>query len=512
MGSWQHFISGDYYKLKMFRDMNKNTMNLFILLLAVFMTITFPITIACQSSALSAAELPYNQSEALQAKEAEEASRLHDIPHYYIKVAIDMEDASYSGSAVIDYTNIEGRELSSIFLRLIPNGGGTYGNGLLAVESLMVNGSSVETKYSLDDSALEIMLDEPLEAGAHLVIRFDFEGNVPVDFDGGGYGIFNLKDGVMSLAGWYPILAVYDDEGWNIDPVSTIGDSVYSDIAYYTVELTLPDGIIHAATGSMIRETRDGSSIKYNYVSGPVRDFFIAAGNDFKVKTKKLQGIIVNVYYLPGHEQSADMTLGIAKGSLKTFTDKFGTYPYDELDIVEAPMNGSIAVEFPGIVVVGSQVFGNAVFTSHEIAHQWWYNIVGNDVIDDPWLDEALTTYSSILYYEFSRSGVEHGQVLDYFENEYENTLSSGNDDMIAQGLDHFEKLGGRHYSRIVYTKGAIFYHRLRQEIGDKAFFAALKDYYKDLKYSIASNEDILDRFEEFSGKQLDNFYSQWLY
>jgi hypothetical protein len=359
---------------------------------------------------------------------------------------------------------------------------------------------------------MEILLDEPLEAEGHLTIKFNFEGNVPVDFEGGGYGIFNLKNGVISLAGWYPILAVYDDEGWNIDPVSPIGDSVYSDIAYYTVELTLPDGVSHAATGSMIGESGGNGSVKYKYVSGPVRDFFIAAGSDFKVKTKKMQGIDVNVYYLPGHEQSAEMTLSIAKGSLKTFTNKFGNYPYKELDIVDAPMNGSIAVEFPGIVVVGSQVFGNAVFTSHEIAHQWWYNVVGNDVIDDPWLDEALTTYSSIIYYEFSRSGVEYGQVLDYFETEYDNVLSSGKDDAVTLGLDHFEELGGKHYSRIVYTKGALFYHQLRQEIGDKAFFAALKDYYSDIKYGIASNEDILDRFEEFSEKQLDDFYTEWLY
>jgi aminopeptidase N len=496
----------------MLENSNKKTRKIFVLVFTIFIAVTLPVTIACGSSDISGAELPYGQSSALQVIETERVSKLPDITHYNLKVTIDMEKASYSGSAVIDYTNLEDRELSSLFLRLLPNGGGTYGNGRLEVGNLTVNGSSTEVKYSLDDSVLEIILDEILEAGAHLAIKFDFEGIVPVDFDGGGYGIFNLSNDVMSLAGWYPILAVYDDEGWNIDPVYPIGDSVYSDIAYYTVEITLPDDMGHAATGSMIGEISDSGSTKYSYVSGPVRDFFIITGNDFKVKTKKMQGIDVNVYYLDGHEKAADMTLRIAKGSLKTFNDKFGTYPYDELDIIDAPMNGSIAVEFPGIVVVGSQIFGNAVFTSHEIAHQWWYNVVGNDVIDDPWLDEALTTYSSIIYYEFSRSGIEYGQVLDYFEAEYENTQASGNDDTITQGLDYFEKLGGRHYSTIVYTKGAIFYHQLRMEIGDKAFFTALKDYYSDLKYGIASNEDILDRFEEFSGRNLDSFYQEWLY
>ena len=81
---------------------------------------------------------------------------------------------------------------------------------------------------------------------------------------------------------------------------------------------------------------------------------------------------------------------------------------------------------------------------------------MGNDVIDDPWIDEALTTYSSIIFYEFNRSGTEYRQVLDYFKSEYEKAISSGDDDSVTEGLDHFEALGGRHYSRIVYSKGAL--------------------------------------------------------
>jgi hypothetical protein len=483
-----------------------------VLPLMIFMFFVIPITIACGYTALSGTDLSYGQSEAMLRSAIGEASQLPDIPHYDLRLEIDMEDASYGGSAVIDYTNLEEVSLSSIFLRLLPNGGGTYGEGLIEVSLMMVNGSEVDPVLSLDDSALEIILEKPLEPEGHITISLDFNGKVPVDFAGGGYGIFSKKDEVIALAGWYPMLAVYDDEGWNIDPVSSIGDSAYSDIAYYTVRITLPGDMRLAATGSLIEEKENNGLTDYQYVSGPVRDFFVIAGKDFEVKSRKIQGIMVNTYFLPGHDKAADMTLDIAEGSLKTFNKEFGDYPYRELDIVDAPTNGSVAVEFPGIVVVGSPVFGNAVFTSHEIAHQWWYNVVGNDVIDDPWIDEALTTYSSIIYYEFSRSGIEYGQVLDYFEDEYKKTKSSGNNAAVTEGLDRFEELGGRYYSRVVYSKGAIFYHELRQEIGDRAFFAALKDYYKDKKYSIASADDILDRFEEFSGRELDDFYQEWLY
>ena len=69
-----------------------------------------------------------------------------------------------------------------------------------------------------------------------------------------------------------------------------------------------------------------------------------------------------------------------------------------------------------------------------------------------------------------------------------------------------------KHYSLIVYVKGALFFHHLREKIGDDAFFKALQDYYQSKKYQIASPEDILDVFERASGEQLDDFYQEWLY
>lgn len=478
----------------------------------IFSIIIFMLTVSCNSSVMSDSVLPYEQSSALLPSARKDALELPDIPHYDIQLKVDFKNASYTGSAKIDYTNLEGITLGSLFFRLFPNGGKVYGEGSLEVSSVKVDGRDMQTNLSFSDSVFEVMLDKPIPAEKHILISMDFYGTVPVDFRGGGYGLYNLKEEVLSLAGWYPMLAVYDDEEWNLDPVSGIGDSVYSDIAYYTVEFAVPEGMSHSATGILI-DSVDSSGFTYNrYISGPVRDFFIVIGRDLRLKSNKAQDIMINTYYLPGHEDEADKTLDIAAGSLRTFNNKFGYYPYTELDIIEAPMNGSIAVEFPGIVVVGSSVYGNAIFISHEIAHQWWYNLVGNDVIDDPWIDEALATYSSIIYYEYNRTDSEYKQVLLYFENEYKRGIDSGNDDLVTESLEHFEKLGGKYYNRIVYSKGAVFYHNLREKIGDKAFFQALKDYYLDKKYKIASADDLLNRFEESSGMELDDFYQEWLY
>lgn len=443
----------------------------------------------------------------------EEAKGLPEIPHYTIKVEFDYANASYKGTALIDYTNLEGVPLDSIYLRLFPNGGKAYGNGSLGISNMKVDGLEVQTILSLEDTALEIKLTQLLDDGKETGINFNFNGRIPRDFDEGGYGIFSLTGKSVSLAGWYPILAVYDEEGYNLDDSSGIGDSVYSDMAYYDIELTAPSQLKVASTGIEVDSKNIGSGkTLYNLTSGPSRDFAIALGEDLKVLSKYEQGTKINAYYLPGHEKAARETLEIAVNSIKIFNKKFGPYLYNELDIIDAPMNGNIAVEFPGIVLISSNLYGDTVFTVHEIAHQWWYNTVGNDVIDDPWLDEALTTYSSAIYFEFIKSKEYGRQFIEYFEKEHKNNVDSGGDDIITEGLGHFEGLGPEHYSLIVYVKGALFFHSVRNAIGDEDFFKALQDYYQLKKYLIASPEDLLDQFELVSGIDLNDLYDEWLY
>jgi aminopeptidase N len=437
---------------------------------------------------------------------------LSDIPYYYINTEVDFNGGDYKGSVKIDYVNLEQAVLESLYFRLFPNGGGIYGNGFIKIGSVKVDGAETSSILSLDDSVMKVVLPEELSKKESIEIEISFNGKTSGEA-GMDYGIHNTIDGVMTLSGWYPILAVYDDEGWNLDPVTNIGDSVYSDTAYYDIELITDEGLIVASTGVIIdSKSTDNKKIKYRMKSGPSRDFFMVMGRDFEVLTTNYEDTSINAYYLDGNKGQAKKTLDIAKGAMETFNKKFGTYPYTEMDLVELPVNRSIGIEFPGIMLISTPVFGNGIFTSHEIAHQWWYNIVGNDVIDEPWLDEALTSYSSIVYYEFNAPEAEYLGVLDYFESEYTKTLEAGRDDIVTGSLDHFEELGSSHYYQIVYIKGALFFDALRDVVGDEIFFNTLYEYFGQYKYDIASTEDILELFEETSGMKLDGLYDQWLY
>jgi len=128
-------------------------------------------------------------------------------------------------------------------------------------------------------------------------------------------------------------------------------------------------------------------------------------------------------------------------------------------------------------------------------------------------MDEALTTYSSSLYYEFTQGTQAAEGLFSYYENRYQQAVDAGSDDQVTQSVTYFENLNDpRRYGAIVYAKGALFFRALRQEIGDEAFFSALADYFKDYKYKIARPDDLLNAFEQAAGKPLGDFYQQWLY
>ncbi len=443
-------------------------------------------------------------------------------PHYTMSLNIGQDQHSFTGQARVDYTNLENTALDRLYFRLIPNGHKSYGNGSLSVSQVSIDNQAAEPQQSLQDSILEVPLPQSLEPGEKTQVEFTFSGQVPVDFSGsgsGGYGIYNYSQGVLALSGWYPILAVYNDQGWNLDPVSEIGDSVFSDAAFYSVDVNAPENLIIASSGVAENQHPDAGRSIYHFESGPARDFFLVMSPDYQVDSESLGDIQVNSYSLPGNSKGGQAALQIAADSLQIYNQKFGPYPYTEFDVVDAPMKYASGVEFPGIVLIGDSLYGDAetptfiVTIAHEVAHQWWYNVIGNDVFDNPWMDEALATYSSSLYYEFGHGGSRAANgLISYWENRYRQTKQDGKDDGVAQSLAHFESLNDPGvYSGVVYNKGGLFFKNLRQEIGDEAFFSALQNYYQTYQFQIATPDDLLNEFENSSGKQLDDFYNQWL-
>jgi hypothetical protein len=444
---------------------------------------------------------------------AGDIAQLDDLTQYHIDLVADMETLTLTGSQRLLYTNNETVELSEIYFRLFPNTP-DYG-GWLSIERITVNGQEPEVTYELSDTAMKVFLVEPLAPEAQLDILIDFRVVVP-EGNQHGYGAFNYENGIMALAGFYPLVPVYDDEGWNVELAADYGDAVYSDTALYNLHLTVPEDIVVVTSGSIVSETdNDDGTRTLHCVSGPMRDFNVVMSRDFVVKSATVGQTIVNSFYLPMDEAAGERVLQYVSDALRTYNERFGLYPFAEFDAVETSITAA-GIEYPGLIVIAQRFYeegqegGFFEFAiAHEVAHQWWYSMVGSDQIDEPWLDEALTNYSTLVYFEDIHGQQEAQSILaHYFEGPYRQIVEEGRDAVVAQPVAAFSE---EEYAPIVYGKGPLFFHALRQEVGDETYFAIMKEYLRQHKYRIATPEGFLRVAESVSGRDLDAIHKQWI-
>jgi aminopeptidase N len=197
--------------------------------------------------------------------------------------------------------------------------------------------------------------------------------------------------------------------------------------------------------------------------------------------------------------------------SLRIFNRRFGPYPYTEFDVA-ATFTSAAGVEYPGLIVIADRYYEGGHYewvVAHEVAHQWWYNVVGNDQVDDPWVDEAITQYSSVLYFE-DRYGVRAAAQArqEGLVSRWDSAREAGRDRAVAGPVASFAI---EDYGAIVYGKGPLFFHALREEIGDSRFFEFMRVYFQEHRYGIATPESLLAVAETVSGQNLDDLYSEWI-
>jgi hypothetical protein len=440
---------------------------------------------------------------------------------YQLNLSLDLEESAYHGSAKIIYTNHTGVELPDLVLRTYPNSTRIYG-GELSISSPLVNGQPVETETFLpDNTAVRLNLVNPLKPGDSLEIDLDFQGRYPQDFGNstGIYGIFNYvsAEQVLTLANGYPLLAPWRDGGWDVQPVIGIGDAVVSAGALYLVDIQAPENWQVVTSGTALESGDNVSgSAHWRFASGLMRDFVIIASPNFTLREEQVDGVLIHHWGLPEGRARWDDAVQATVDALSLFNQRFGPYPYNELDAVSVPLELASGVEYPGVFIIGARQYQPnnqrpfllGIVVAHEVAHQWWYGVVGNDVIEHPWQDEALATFSSLLYQQVYQPDVYAG-TLQFYRDQVSALDQGSGDTAIDQPLQAFIDRSGQ-YSPVVYTKGALFFVDLRDRLGDQVFFNGLDSYYEDEKYKIASPADLLGAFETACGCNLDDFYTQW--
>ncbi len=437
------------------------------------------------------------------------------LPRYAISVTLDLDGAIVYGSQTLTYTNSEPTALPELCFRLYPNVHYVY--GLLEVGNVAVNGVPAATHLEEQDTFLRVTLPTPLASNASLTVHLDFTTSIPTHTPS-GYGPLVYRDNVLTLAHWHPMLMVHDSAGWHTELGPDYGDFVFSGAAFYTVNVNSPRSVVVVATGVPYQTAVHGADRKsQTFWAGPVRDFYLVASSEYCVASTTVGPTIVNSYYLAGDEERGRQALTVAAQTLDGLNRRVGQYPYLEFDVIESPMRGAAGIEYPGVVAI-SQAFYRSATTSrdlefvvsHEVAHQWWYGVVGNNQIMEPWLDEALTNYSVTFYWEAAHSAQDAAYFAQQaFEARYQAAVRERRD--MAVNLPVSAYGNGSQYYDMVYAKGALFFDGLRKALGDDTFFRILAEYYRSYRYRIATGQDFLGLATSIGGPVVRQVYNQWV-
>lgn len=433
---------------------------------------------------------------------------------YHLEFNIAADLYHITGSEAVRYTNAEEIALDEVQFRLFPN----IVSGEMTISNVTADEQPVTPEYELGGSLMIVPLPEPLEPGQSAVLRMDFAVTVPQSVEQ-NYGVLAYFDDVLALAHAYPMIAVYDDEGWNAEIPPPSGDMTYADASFYLVKVTAPQGVTLVTSGHKLSSDEAGQTQTLSVASGPARDFYLAASPNYEELSQTFGEVTIRSYAPKDLKKGAQMALEVAARSIEIFSTRYAPFPYTEFDIVSTPTL-ALGIEYPGMIAITARIYEvdqdyrgtpASVYMestiAHEVGHQWFYNLVGDDQLDDPWLDESLTQFITLQYYADEHGpGGEQG-FRDSLEGRWESVDRANIP--IGQPVAEYS---GQEYSAIVYGRGALFFVDLKEEMGAEAFDAFLKDYTGRLSWGIATPEFLQSLAEEHCSCDLDAIFNEWVY
>ena len=445
----------------------------------------------------------------------------NELSHVNLTMKLDEQRAVLEGTVIIDYYNNDPISFSRLPLHIYPSGmlyEERQGRiDILSVTTTETPATDLEYEVLQDNQILWIDLEEAVQPGEFTEFKIIFNTTLPDGLDRGNvYGEDSEQSRIFTMSSCYPIPCVYDEwEEWNTDPYVEYSDPYYFDMAYHDFFLTVPDEMIVASTGDLLNSESDGDFTTYHFNPGlPVREITFSASRYFRRESMMVNGVNVSTYYIHNSapEWGSD-ALNMAKQSLELFNETYGVYPYPTLNVVEQ-WGFYGGMEYPCQIYVTRGVIQNIrtghywprffeLVIAHEIGHEWWSQLVGDDCIDWGFLDEMLTCWSHNYYAEIYYGDWEYFQYdtyIDVVRNFYhENGIGT------PVNMSHSDRPDLVGY--IDYTKGPLVMEKIRLTLGHDTFVASLRYFFEEFKYEIAILPDLQDSFEDVVGESLD-----WLF
>ena len=379
---------------------------------------------------------------------------------YTMFALLDYYDHQVAVDETVKYTNQTGVSLSELVMAVEPNLRGGF-----TIENILLDGAPLN--YDLSGQRLTVSLPQPLAPNAQATLAMRFRIAIPSKIREHPYG---YDANQVNLTDWYPFIVPYNN-GWILHDPWHLGEHLVYDAADFEVNVRTTDsGIIFAASGV---DEPNGDWTRYRLVGA--RTFALSASDQYQLVDSAVGAAVMRAYYFPGYDYQGLAVLNAAVRAVGLFESLFGPYPYGSLSVVQSDLNDG--QEYDGLVFLASKFYdeyndsarSNLVSIGvHEIAHQWWFGLVGSDQAMEPWLDEAMAIYSEALFYRYI-----YPNSSDWWWNFRVNYFGpTGWVDTSIYEVGTF-----REYVNATYLNGANFIEVLNYRMGDDDFFRFLKDY-----------------------------------
>ncbi len=291
-----------------------------------------------------------------------------------------------------------------------------------------------------------------------------------------------------------------------------------SDKAKFRATFTVPEDIVVASNG--IGEFIDGDEETDVYEwrhdeKCAAYNLSFAAGDFAKIEFGD-SALPAPVYCLPIDTAKVKKTFKLLPNMIDAYEKLFGEYPFEKAGYVITPkgsMEHQTMISFSRTVLFQMDNIDDTVnlTAAHELAHQWFGDMVTPYDFRDAWLNEGLASYCEALWLEELFGFEENLNHIERNINQYF-TEVYGVDDIPIPLYDYPRQLPWSNYPLTIYAKGAAVISMLRYELGDSLFFAGLNDYLTENKYGNVTTDSLKKSFEKVSGEDLDWFFNQWVY
>ncbi len=411
---------------------------------------------------------------------------------YDLNAVVDMSMYTVRAGEVVRFRNETGEALRELVFNVEPN----RQPGVFSLIDLALTEGGEAAAYELTGPKLTVTLAEPLGGNCTVALEMHFVlAPLPIPAAGrrGRADHVGFSQRQFNLGHWFPVLPGYDpEEGWLFHTAYGTGEHYAQPVADFNVEVTVEEAEAPQVVGPGVVSKLDEDTWRFALSGG--RDMALSVSQSYeRLSSRTESGLRLEVYYFDGgsegDRQAALHALDVGVGALARFEQMYGPPPFDRMVVVASDFPDGM--EFSGLVFVGEEYFryysGSpaawlTLITAHELSHQWWYALVGSDQALEPWQDEALATYSELVYLEDA-----YPDILNWW---WDFRIASYNP-AGKLGVPIYSFKSRRDYINTNYLLGVMMMQDMRTALGDEPFFAWLRAYAEANAGRLAKPEDL---------------------